>query len=46
MRLEVEIYGGYNFGGDFYIKDRAGKFPLYTTFGGAPYGGATLNYGF
>lgn len=46
LRVEFEIYGGYNFGGDFYIKDREGHFPLYTTFGGAPYGGATLNYGF
>jgi hypothetical protein len=46
LRLEFEVYGGYNFGGDFYIKNRTGDFPLYTTFDGAPYGGATLNYGF
>lgn len=46
LRVEFEIYGGYNFGGNFYIKDREGNFPLYTTFSGAPYGGATLNYGF
>src|SRR3990167_2054888 len=45
-RFEFEIYGGYNFGGGFYIKDQKAHNALYTNIGGAPYGGATLNYGF
>lgn len=45
-RLEFEIYGGYNFGGDFYIKDRNGNNPLYTNVKGAPYAGANLDFGF
>ncbi|HSX38637.1 MAG TPA: hypothetical protein VLE95_07400 [Chlamydiales bacterium] len=44
--LEIEIYAGYNFGGDFYIKNRYGKNALYTDVGGAPYGGVTFDYGF
>ena len=46
LRLEVEAYAGYNFGGNFYIKDRTGHHSLYTTVGGAPYAGLTLDYGF
>lgn len=46
LRLEAEIFGGCNFGGNFYIKNRSAKRSLYTEFGAAPYGGATLNYGF
>jgi len=44
--LELEIYAGYNFGGTFYIKNQSGRRPLYTDVGGAPYGGASLDYGF
>ncbi len=46
LRLEIEAYAGYNFGGSFYIKDQRGKNALYTDVGGAPYGGLTVNYGF
>ncbi len=45
-RFEFEIYGGYNFGGDFYIKNEHGHNALYTTFGGALYGGANIDYAF
>lgn len=46
LRLEAEIFGGCNFGGNFYIKNRSGKHSLYTEVGASPYGGATLNFGF
>ena len=46
MRLVAELYAGYNFGGDFYIKNQNGHNALYTTVGGAPYGGAKIDYGF
>ena len=45
LRLEVEFYGGYNFGGNFYIKDADGSNPLYTSIGGAPYGGLVIDWG-
>jgi len=45
LRLEVEAYAGYNWGGTFYIKDAHGKNSLYTSLGGAPYGGLNLNWG-
>ncbi len=45
-RLELEVYGGYNFGGNFYIKNQTGHNPLYTEIDGAPYGGATVDFGF
>jgi hypothetical protein len=45
-RFEIELYGGYNFGGSFYIKSQGGHNPYYTDLGGAIYGGATLDYGF
>lgn len=45
-RLEFEAYAGYNFGGDFYIKNQKGKNALYTTFGGSPYAGAKLDLSF
>lgn len=45
-RLEIEMYAGYNFGGDFYIKDQYGKNAIYTNLGGAPYVGASFNFGF
>lgn len=45
LQLEIEFFGGYNFGGSFYIKDRTGQNPLYRNLGGAPYGGASLNWG-
>lgn len=44
--LEIELYAGYNFGGNFYIKNQGGHKPLYTDLGGAPYAGASLDYGF
>ena len=46
LRLEIEAFAGYNWGGTLYIKDHNGKNALYTDFGGAPYGGASLNFGF
>ncbi len=46
MHFEVEVFGGCNFGGSFYIKDAKNKNPLYTDVGLSAYGGATLNYGF
>ena len=45
LRLEFELFGGYNFGGDFYIKDNTGHNSLYTHLKGAPYVGASLNWG-
>ncbi len=45
-RLEVELYGGYNFGGAFYIKNRHGHNAYYTDLGGAPYIGANVDYAF
>lgn len=45
-RFEFEIYGGYNFGGDFYIKDKNGHNSLYTHVENAPYFGANLDYAF
>lgn len=44
--LDVQVYAGYNFGGNFYIKNQFGRKALYTEVGGAPYGGASLDYGF
>ncbi len=46
LRLEVEAFVGYNWGGTLYIKNHRGKNAFYTNFGGAPYAGATLNFGF
>ncbi len=46
LRVEAELYAGYNLGGDFYIKDKDGHNPLYTHVHGAPYVGANLNWGF
>lgn len=46
LRLEAEIYAGYNFGGSFYIKNRNGHHAIYTDVKGAPYAGASLNFGF
>jgi len=45
LRLELELYGGYNWGGNFYIKNERGKNGLYADLGGAPYGGFNLNWG-
>lgn len=45
MRLDLEAYVGWNFGGSFYIKNIHGHKPLYTDVGGAPYGGLSLNWG-
>ncbi len=46
LRVEAEIFGGCNFGGNFYIKDQWGHNSLYSEVGFSPYGGANLNYGF
>ena len=46
LRIEAEIFGGCNFGGSFYIKNRSASKSLYTDVGISPYGGASLNYGF
>ena len=45
-RFELELYGGYNFGGDFYIKNQGGHNAYYTDLNGAPYVGGTLDYAF
>jgi hypothetical protein len=46
MRFELELFAGYNFGGNFYIKNQNGHEALYTTVGGAPYAGGTIDYAF
>lgn len=46
LRVEAELYAGYNFGGSFYIKDEHGHKALYTNVKSAPYIGAGLNWGF
>jgi hypothetical protein len=46
MRLSMEIYGGLDFGGRFYIKNQWGKQGLYTSLGQAPYIGGKIDYGF
>lgn len=46
LRCEAEIFGGYNFGGSFYIKDKNGGQAVYTTVQSAPYVGASFNWGF
>ncbi len=45
-RLTIEAYAGYNSGGKFYIKDEYGHNATYVKFGGAPYLGASLDFGF
>lgn len=45
LRLEIEAFAGYNFGGSLYIKDQHGHNSLYTYVKGAPYIGASLNWG-
>lgn len=45
LRLEIELFAGYNFGGSLYLKDRTGHHSLYTSVQGSPYGGASLNWG-
>lgn len=44
-RLELVLFGGCNFGGNYYIKNRGGHNPLYTDVGAAPYIGAKLDWG-
>jgi hypothetical protein len=44
--LEIQLYAGYNFGGNFYIKNQFGRQAEYTEVGGAPYGGLSVDYGF
>ncbi len=45
-RFEIELYGGYNFGGSFYIKSQGGHHAYYTDLEGAPYGGGNIDYAF
>ncbi|EKE08104.1 MAG: hypothetical protein ACD_17C00345G0001 [uncultured bacterium] len=45
LHLDWEIFVGYNFGGSFYLKDQSGHQSLYTNVQGAPYAGASLNWG-
>lgn len=45
LKLELEFFAGYNFGGDLYFKDRNGEHAHYNYVKGAPYIGATLNWG-
>lgn len=45
LRLEVEGYLGYNWGGSFYIKDKRGHNPLYEDVYGSFYGGVAINIG-
>lgn len=45
LRLEVEGYFGYNWGGSFYIKNKHGHNSLYEDVQGAIYGGVALNFG-
>lgn len=46
LRVEAEVFVGYNFGGSMYIKDKMGHLPLYTNVQGAPYAGGNFNWGF
>jgi hypothetical protein len=46
FKLSIEGYGGWNWGGDFYIKDCRGKHAQYVNLRSAIYGGLMLNYGF
>jgi hypothetical protein len=46
LKVEAEIFAGYNFGGDLYVKNSHGHKALYTNVSGAPYLGASLNWGF
>ena len=45
MQLEFEVFAGYNFGGVFYLKDQMGHQSQYNDVHGAPYVGASLNWG-
>jgi hypothetical protein len=45
LRLDAEAFAGYNWGGNFYIKNKHGKKPLYEDVEGAFYGGFSLNIG-
>lgn len=46
MRVEAELFAGYNFGGSFYIKNQQAQNALYADVKGAPYVGAKLDYAF
>lgn len=46
LRLKVEVYGGLNTGGTFYIKNIHVDNALYADTGIAPYAGANLDFGF
>lgn len=45
LRLDFEIFVGYNFGGNLYFKNKRGNEALYTHFKSAPYGGLSVNWG-
>jgi hypothetical protein len=44
--LQFDGFGGYNWGGDFYIKNAYGKHAQYMDVRGSIYGGLALDYGF
>jgi hypothetical protein len=46
FKVTIEGYGGYNWGGDFYIKNAYGKRAQYMDVRGSIYGGFALDYGF
>ncbi|PIS02821.1 MAG: hypothetical protein COT85_01965 [Chlamydiae bacterium CG10_big_fil_rev_8_21_14_0_10_42_34] len=46
LRVEAEIFAGYNFGGSMYVKNESGHNAIYTHVQGAPYIGANFNWGF
>ncbi len=46
LRLELDAYVGYNFGGSYYLKNAQGHQPIYTSVGGSIYGGASCEFDF
>lgn len=46
LRFKIELYGGVNTGGTFYIKNMHVHNALYADTGIAPYAGAALDFGF
>ena len=46
LKFALEGYAGYNWGGDFYIKNANGSHAEYVKFHGSIYGGVNIDYGF
>jgi hypothetical protein len=46
LKFSLEGYVGYNWGGEFYIKNANGNHAEYLDFDGCIYAGASLDYGF